>query len=104
MPAVFVNGNPESAASWEPLLAELDRTDVLRLSPPGFGAEVPDGFDCTVPAYREWLTAELEALGEPVDLVAMTWAAAQSFPSPWPGPACCGPGPATPWGYSTSSA
>lgn len=104
MPAVFVNGNPESAAIWEPLLAELDRTDVLRLSPPGFGAEVPDGFDCTVPAYREWLTAELEALGEPVDLVAMTWAAAQSFPSPWPGPACCGPGPATPWGYSTSSA
>ena len=96
MPAVFVNGNPESAAIWEPLLAELDRTDVLRLSPPGFGAEVPDGFDCTVPAYREWLTAELEALGEPVDLVAMTWAAAQSFPSPWPGPACCGPGPATP--------
>ena len=69
MPAVFVNGNPESAAIWEPLLAELDRTDVLRLSPPGFGAEVPDGFDCTVPAYREWLTAELEALGEPVDLV-----------------------------------
>ena len=103
MPAVFVNGNPESAAIWEPLLAELDRTDVLRLSPPGFGAEVPDGFDCTVPAYREWLTAELEALGEPVDLVAMTWAAAQSFPSPWPGPACCGPGPATP-GYSTDYA
>ncbi|MFY9932736.1 MAG: hypothetical protein WAK82_32515 [Streptosporangiaceae bacterium] len=27
------------------------------------------GFDCTVLAYREWLTAELEALGEPVDLV-----------------------------------
>jgi pimeloyl-ACP methyl ester carboxylesterase len=69
MPAVFVNGNPESAAVWEPLLAELDRTDVLRLSPPGFGAAIPDGFDCTGLAYRDWLTAELEALGEPVDLV-----------------------------------
>ena len=48
MPAVFVNGNPESAAIWDPLLAELDRTDVLRLSPPGFGAPIPDGFGCTV--------------------------------------------------------
>jgi pimeloyl-ACP methyl ester carboxylesterase len=69
MPAVFVNGNPESAAIWEPLLAELDRTDVLRLSPPGFGAPIPDGFDCTAPAYRDWLAASLEAVGEPVDLV-----------------------------------
>src|SRR6201996_7501585 len=69
MPAVFVNGNPENAAIWGPLLAELDRTDVVRLSPPGFGAPVPDGFDCTAPAYRTWLAAELEALGEPVDLV-----------------------------------
>ncbi len=49
MPAVFVNGNPENAAIWEPLLAELDRTDVTRLSPPGFGAAISDDFDCTVP-------------------------------------------------------
>jgi pimeloyl-ACP methyl ester carboxylesterase len=69
MPAVFVNGNPESAAIWELLLAELDRSDVLRLSPPGFGAAVPDGFDCTVQAYQDWLATELEALGEPVDIV-----------------------------------
>ena len=69
MPAVFVNGNPESAAIWEPLLAELDRTYVVRLSPPGFGAPIPDGFDCTAPAYRDWLAASLEAVGEPVDLV-----------------------------------
>jgi pimeloyl-ACP methyl ester carboxylesterase len=69
MPAVFVNGNPESAAIWEPLLAELDRTDVLRLPPPGFGAAIPDGFDCTGPAYWAWLVASLEAVGEPVDLV-----------------------------------
>jgi pimeloyl-ACP methyl ester carboxylesterase len=66
---VFVNGNPETAAIWDPLLAELDRADVLRLSPPGFGAPIPDGFECTVSGYREWLVAELTALGEPVDLV-----------------------------------
>jgi pimeloyl-ACP methyl ester carboxylesterase len=69
MTIVFVNGNPETAAIWDPLCAELDRTDVLRLSPPGFGAPIPDGFGCTVPAYRDWLIAELETLGEPVDLV-----------------------------------
>ncbi len=69
MTAVFVNGNPESAAVWDPLLAELNRTDVLCLSPPGFGAAIPDGFECTVRAYRDWLIAELAALGEPVDLV-----------------------------------
>ncbi|WP_405166312.1 alpha/beta hydrolase [Nocardia sp. NBC_01499] len=69
MTAVFVNGNPESAAIWDPLLAELNRTDVLRLSPPGFGASIPAGFDCTVAGYRDWLVGELVALGEPVDLV-----------------------------------
>jgi pimeloyl-ACP methyl ester carboxylesterase len=69
MTTVFVNGNPETAAVWDPLCAVLDRTDVVRLSPPGFGAPIPDGFACTVPGYRDWLVAELERLGEPVDLV-----------------------------------
>jgi pimeloyl-ACP methyl ester carboxylesterase len=69
MTAVFVNGNPETAAIWGPLLAELDRSDVLCLSPPGFGAPIPDGFDCTVASYRDWLAGELDTLGEPVDLV-----------------------------------
>ncbi|MFD2419512.1 alpha/beta fold hydrolase [Amycolatopsis pigmentata] len=69
MITVFVNGNPETAAIWDPLCAELGRPDVLRLSPPGFGAPIPDGFGCTVSDYRDWLAAELETLGEPVDLV-----------------------------------
>jgi pimeloyl-ACP methyl ester carboxylesterase len=69
MTTVLVNGNPETAAVWDPLCAELDRTDVLRLSPPGFGAPIPDGFGCTVADYRDWLVTELETLGEPVDLV-----------------------------------
>ncbi|WP_030440994.1 alpha/beta fold hydrolase [Actinoplanes subtropicus] len=69
MTAVFVNGNPESAAIWDSLLDHLDCADVLRLSPPGFGAPIPDGFACTVTGYRDWLAGELEAIGEPVDLV-----------------------------------
>ena len=54
MTTVLVNGNPETAAIWDPLCAELDRADVLRLSPPGFGAPIPDGFSCTVPARAWW--------------------------------------------------
>ena len=44
MTAVFVHGNPETAAVWGPLLDELGRSDVVLLSPPGFGAPLPDGF------------------------------------------------------------
>jgi pimeloyl-ACP methyl ester carboxylesterase len=69
MTAVLVNGNPESAAIWDLLCSELNREDVRRLSPPGFGAPIPDGFGCTTVEYRDWLVRELEALGEPVDLV-----------------------------------
>ncbi len=69
MTAVFVNGNPETAAIWDLLLGELERRDTLRLSPPGFGAPLPHGFPCTGTAYRDWLIEALEALGRPVDLV-----------------------------------
>jgi pimeloyl-ACP methyl ester carboxylesterase len=67
--AVFVNGNPETAAIWDPLVAELGGIGVRRLSPPGFGSPVPAGFGCSVLDYRDWLVGELEAIGEPVDLV-----------------------------------
>ncbi|MFG1947080.1 alpha/beta fold hydrolase [Nonomuraea sp. NPDC048826] len=78
MPKVFVHGFPETAAVWGPLLAELeraglDRADLIRLSPPGFGAPVPAGFDCTVTAYRDWLIDELAGFTEPVDLVGHDW-------------------------------
>lgn len=75
MPAVFVHGNPESAAVWSPLLAELRRSDVITLSPPGFGAPCPEGFDATADAYLGWLTGELEQIGTPVDLVGHDWGA-----------------------------
>jgi pimeloyl-ACP methyl ester carboxylesterase len=73
MTAVFVHGNPETAAIWRPLLADLERADVVTLSPPGFGAAVPEGFGATFDEYVAWLIAELEALGEPVDLVGHDW-------------------------------
>jgi pimeloyl-ACP methyl ester carboxylesterase len=75
MAAVFVHGNPETAALWDPMLAELDRDDVLTVSPPGFGAPIPDGFTATSDAYVSWLVTELEVIGEPVDLVGHDWGA-----------------------------
>jgi pimeloyl-ACP methyl ester carboxylesterase len=70
---VMVHGNPETAAVWGPLLAELGRDDVVTLSPPGFGAPIPAGFGCTVSEYRDWLVAELEAMDGPLDLVGHDW-------------------------------
>jgi pimeloyl-ACP methyl ester carboxylesterase len=71
--AVLVHGNPETAAIWGPLLDVLDRTDVDTLSPPGFGAPVPEGFGATADEYAGWLISALEAYDEPVDLVGHDW-------------------------------
>lgn len=73
MTVVFVHGNPETDAIWGPLLAVLGRDDVVLLSPPGFGAPLPDGFGATYLEYRDWLEAELEKIGGPIDLVGHDW-------------------------------
>jgi pimeloyl-ACP methyl ester carboxylesterase len=73
MPRVFVHGNPETAAVWDLLLAELGDVDVVCLSPPGFGAPLPSGFGATVGDYRDWLIGELSRFAEPVDLVGHDW-------------------------------
>ncbi len=73
MTVAFVHGVPETAAVWEPLLAELGRDDAVTLSPPGFGAPVPDGFAATSDAYADWLVTEIERLPGPVDLVGHDW-------------------------------
>ena len=70
---VLVHGNPETAAVWGPLLKELGRNDVRPLSPPGFGAPVPEGFPATADGYARWLATELERIGSPVDLVGHDW-------------------------------
>lgn len=73
MTVVLVHGNPETDAIWGPLLSALGREDVVCLSPPGFGAPLPDDFPATFLAYRDWLERELESTGEPVDLVGHDW-------------------------------
>lgn len=73
MTVVLVHGNPETDAIWGPLLDALGRTDVVRLSPPGFGAPLPADFPATYLAYRDWLEHELDSVGEPVDLVGHDW-------------------------------
>ncbi len=76
MTVVLVHGVPETAAVWDLLvdrLADLGEADVRRLSPPGFGAPVGDGFEATIDGYRDWLIAELETIDGPVDLVGHDW-------------------------------
>ncbi|BBY60799.1 alpha/beta fold hydrolase [Mycolicibacterium sarraceniae] len=73
MTVVLVHGNPETDAIWGPLVAALGRDDVVRLSPPGFGAPVPADFPMTHLAYRDWLETELERFDTPVDLVGHDW-------------------------------
>ncbi|HSL74436.1 MAG TPA: alpha/beta hydrolase [Ilumatobacteraceae bacterium] len=81
---VLVHGNPETSAIWGPLidaLAERGRTTVA-LSPPGFGAPVPDGFDPTMDAYAEWLVSELERVradGSEIDLLGHDWGAGHVY-------------------------
>jgi pimeloyl-ACP methyl ester carboxylesterase len=69
MTVVLVHGNPETDAIWGPLVDALERTDVVRLSPPGFGAPLPNDFPATYLAYRDWLEGELEKIDDPIDLV-----------------------------------
>jgi pimeloyl-ACP methyl ester carboxylesterase len=73
MTVVLVHGNPETEAIWNPLVDALGRDDVVRVSPPGFGAPLPDDFPATCLAYRDWLERELAGFKEPVDLVGHNW-------------------------------
>jgi len=69
MTVVLVHGSPETDVLWDPLVDALGRDDVVRLSPPGFGAPLPEGFSATYLAYRDWLEDQLEGIDQPVDLV-----------------------------------
>ena len=73
MTVVLVHGNPETEAIWGPLVDALGRDDVVRLSPAGFGAPLPDDFPATHLAYRDWLEGELEGFDQPVDVVGHDW-------------------------------
>jgi pimeloyl-ACP methyl ester carboxylesterase len=76
MTIALVHGVPETSAVWDLLadkLIALGYDEPLRLSPPGFGAPVPDGWSATFRDYGAWLTSELEKVGHPVDLVGHDW-------------------------------
>ena len=73
MPAVLVHGNPETPAVWDLVRTHLKRSDVIAPRLAGFGAKAPAGFNATKEEYVAWLVAELEAIGEPVDLVGHDW-------------------------------
>ena len=75
---VFVHGNPEVAAIWGPLHDRFADDQAVAVSPPGFGAPVPDGFVPTMASYVQWLVTELESLvsaSGPVDLIGHDWGA-----------------------------
>lgn len=82
---VLVHGNPETAAIWGPLtdaLGERGRTDVVALSPPGFGAPIDDGFDPTMQNYANWLVGELERIragDSEIDLLGHDWGAGHVY-------------------------
>lgn len=76
MAIVFVHGFPLTSAAWNPLLDELSTLnyeEVVRLSPPGFGAPLPADFGATLDDYRNWLVDELSQLEEPADIVGHSW-------------------------------
>ena len=75
MPVVFVHGVPDTQRVWRALIGRLRREDVVTLSLPGFGCEIPSGFDCSKEAYCDWLLREMDNAGGPVDLVAHDWGA-----------------------------
>lgn len=75
---VFVHGVPETAALWDKVRSLLGR-DSVALSLPGFGTPRPAAFGATKDDYVDWLTGELEALAEPVDLVGHDWGAGLTY-------------------------
>jgi pimeloyl-ACP methyl ester carboxylesterase len=75
---VFVHGVPETAAVWNKVRDAISRESIA-LSLPGFGCPRPDGFGATKDDYVDWLLGELDAIGEPVDLVGHDWGAPLVF-------------------------
>jgi pimeloyl-ACP methyl ester carboxylesterase len=77
MTTVFVHGVPDTAAVWSRLKDEIvpavpgERSVALAL--PGFGCELPAGFDCSKEAYVAWLMAAVEDIPPPRDLIAHDW-------------------------------
>lgn len=69
---IFLHGVPETAELWDDIRSAIGReSQAWKL--PGFGCPRPAGFSATKDAYVDWVLAELDKLGEPVDLVGHDW-------------------------------
>ena len=75
---VFLHGVPETAAFYDALRAEIPQPSIA-LELPGFGCERPTGFGATKDDYVDWIATQLEAFGEPVDLVGHDWGAGFTY-------------------------
>jgi pimeloyl-ACP methyl ester carboxylesterase len=75
MPAFLVHGVPDTSMLWDDIRKSLKRSDVIAPNMPGFDAPVPPGFNSTKEAYVNWLIEQVEAVGEPVDIVGHDWGA-----------------------------
>ncbi|GAA6151877.1 alpha/beta fold hydrolase [Pseudoteredinibacter isoporae] len=75
---VFIHGNPETAVIWENLIQILNGQgvdDIMILSPPGFGSELPIGFQSTRLAYIDWMIKKLEPFKGDIHLLGHDWGA-----------------------------
>jgi pimeloyl-ACP methyl ester carboxylesterase len=79
VPIVLVHGVPETDAIWDEFRAHLTGHESITVSPPGFGAPVPAGFGATSDDYVAWLTAELERIEGPIDLLGHDWGGGHVF-------------------------
>lgn len=79
MTAVFVHGVPDTHRVWNEVIHHLKRTDVVALSLPGFGTEVPAGWGATKEEYVDWLITQLQTFEKPVDLVGHDWGALLTY-------------------------
>jgi pimeloyl-ACP methyl ester carboxylesterase len=73
MPAFLVHGVPDTHHLWDGVRSRLSREDVIAPDLPGFGAPLPAGFEPVKESYVDWLIGQIEAVGEPVDLVGHDW-------------------------------
>jgi pimeloyl-ACP methyl ester carboxylesterase len=79
VPIVLVHGVPETDAIWGDFRAHITRRETITLTPPGFGAPVPEGFGATSDDYVAWLTAELRRDDAPIDLLGHDWGGGHVF-------------------------
>ena len=69
---LFLHGVPETAAIWHDLIEALDG-EATTLSLPGFATDLPAGFDGSMDSYAAWLTEQIVAVDDEVDLVGHDW-------------------------------